>query len=648
MHRVKLLPRSRSAAAGGGFRTGYLKNHLNNYDLVTTVNMYTRLNNVDAHHRQQSDIIESEHEVEEEQEPEGDLLNSEDDNATSDGYDLASSFINDDDDDDDSDTLANDSILGDDDDDTGINTKNIIEDDDDDTAVGGTRKTRKRKLSSSSSDSSCSSTISTRTNKKICVDDDAYINQIIDLYDSAFDQNSYGIYRGFAATDSKITAGIPYLIQHFSSADFKPFDGKIESYTLHNDRKANAIDFCHVIQYLTANEFNRSVLSNQATDPVMYAIVSFMVRWSHVTLDAFASAHPKFRVIAAELQAIKSNQVAMKHIQQYRNEPYATITFKVLIKHFNYADDHQQANNQYRVGAMVSVPRERYFWTDYINAEFIMHLRHVYKLLRTNTFDSTTIAGLLNCDMALPYTLQNFDVDALVAGRESDPKLNKYLTGEACCCKTSILKKLSKYGWKVYSRGDVGSFSGKATNPIDVGHLHAALHFVHQQPDVIGDRGFIDNVLWSFIMPQCSGEQDETMIKNLISFLTTFNEPTIAQYLTHKVVIFVDPYSERLRERQLSRCTGGDALRARIPMYPYAQFIAYYAIARLFKWKLITVPYSEDGSIDQHKYLENVDEILDYFGEPVTSSGNEFVRYPCPANMYTIDNTVPRSIGIFK
>lgn len=509
--------------------------------------------------------------------------------------------------------------LGDDDD-----------DDDDNLPLSEIRQAKRRRISSCDDGSEDDNDAAA----------DEQETQLVKRYKCEFEP-SYGVFAGFDVGNNAQRGSIPYLINVFKSPAFKPFDASVDDTcvdlcTKETTRKP-AVDFCHVVEYLECEEFNKDLLNNTKYDHVVYAIFSFMVRWSETALRAFRLAYPSYSALANAILEVKRMQSDTFQIQQFNNEPFIRTSFKLLRKHFEDKIEPE-------------MPRVKYNVSDVLNHKFIAHLHQVYDLLINNKFDEKSIADLLHNDVNDQYTLyrlQHFDVDQIVAGRNTDPKLNKYMTGEACCCKTSILRALSASGWKKYSRGDIGSFSGKAHSPVDIGNLHAALSYIHQQPDVIGDRGYIDNVLWSFIMPQCDMNRRDTMIKDLIDFLSSFNEPAIAQYLSHKAVIFVDPYSERLRARQLRRCTDGDALRARIFMYPYAQFIAYYAMARLFKWKLITVPYTSSGEIDQVRYQQDLSSVLEYFGQP-QDSGHPFVQYQCPANLYNIDNKMPKSIGIYK
>lgn len=156
-------------------------------------------------------------------------------------------------------------------------------------------------------------------------------------------------------------------------------------------------------------------------------------------------------------------------------------------------------------------------------------------------------------------------------------------------------------------------------------------------------------------MPQCDPKRKETFIEDLLSFVTSFNEPSMAQYVSQKGVVIVDPYPDCNRARQLKRSCDGDALRSRLDMYSYAQFMVYYALARLFGWKLYCVPYTAEHNMDKAKYSVILEEVCAYYGKPKTIEGNDVdlekqrtVRFGKPATTYIIDNSYPKTVGIFK
>lgn len=73
------------------------------------------------------------------------------------------------------------------------------------------------------------------------------------------------------------------------------------------------------------------------------------------------------------------------------------------------------------------------------------------------------------------------------------------ITGQACCGKTTLRRGLLANGYEVKSRGDIGTFAGKARSPAAI----AATEYALVHCGVVGDRGPIDNPLWSRIMELC-------------------------------------------------------------------------------------------------------------------------------------------------
>lgn len=141
-------------------------------------------------------------------------------------------------------------------------------------------------------------------------------------------------------------------------------------------------------------------------------------------------------------------------------------------------------------------------------------------------------------------------------------------------------------------------------------------------------------------------------IMNMLNFLdSNFNEPAIMEYISQKGVIFIDPYPELNRQRQMNRSESGDAHRARIFMYPIAQFMMYYTIGVLFGWKIICVPYTRDRKFDNDRFNANLNSIIKYFGMPERNdviTNLELKRFAKPSNAYTFDNAYPMANGIFK
>nr|WDA64569.1 GrBNV_gp17-like protein [Oryctes rhinoceros nudivirus] len=432
----------------------------------------------------------------------------------------------------------------------------------------------------------------------------------------------------FVAFDHKSSYGIPRRLELLADVDIQNLETPLAKYTKVHRDDVNIVDYCHLQQYLSAKEFDRRLLYDTTYDCVVNAIVSYVLDWPDDKLAEFVSLYPQYDRLCAEIKAFRALDDGA-YVYDYRGIPVVRTAIKIIKFHFEAKRD----------------GRQMFDWMSLLDFDFVNHLHDVYNWVLNDELDAKKIA-LLESDMDIPYALPNIDVSTL---KQYDREyVFKFITGEACCCKTTIIDKLTELGWKKYSRGDIGSFSGKSNNPAAIGNLHAALHFVLTQPDVIGDRGFIDNVIWSFIMPGCNPQNKSTYIRDLFSFLNSnFNEPSIAEYITQKGVIFIDPKSKKNQERQLRRCEDGDPWRARLKLYTVSQFMTYYAVARLFGWKVICVPYTEDGEIDACRYQANIDAIIRYFGSP-KRTGKPYVRFSKPSNFYVIDTVYPKSVGIFK
>jgi hypothetical protein len=95
----------------------------------------------------------------------------------------------------------------------------------------------------------------------------------------------------------------------------------------------------------------------------------------------------------------------------------------------------------------------------------------------------------------------------------------RYVTGQACCGKTTALKVLEESGWRVYSRKDIGTFSGKSKSAFHFAVLHAAQEDVLRREGTIGDRGPIDNPFWVLIMHQCNPIYKNSALFEPLSYL---------------------------------------------------------------------------------------------------------------------------------
>lgn len=422
--------------------------------------------------------------------------------------------------------------------------------------------------------------------------------------------------------------GIPSRLAKLRNVDIQN-EQNLRKFTGAHRTDVTYADFCHVHQYLTAEEFTPTLLSDTRYDDVVNSIVSYMLDWPADAIESFVAAHPEYAPLCESLCAFRALDDGA-YVYEYCGVPVVQTAIKIIKSQF----------------VSKTANPELFDWMSLIKYDFVKHINQVYEMLSNNQLlDSADTVLALERDQAIPYQLPHIDVSTL---KQYDrPDNLKFITGQACCCKTTIITKLAEVGWQKRSRGDIGGFNRGTENRASVGNLHAALHFMLTQTDVIGDRSFIDNVLWTFIMPACKLAPTE-VVRELFAFLNdNFNAPAIAEYIRHKGVVFIDPSSIKNKVRQLKRCEDGDPWRARLKYYADVQFITYYTVARLFGWKVICVPYTDAQEIDDVKYAQNIESILAFFGRPVVT-GIPDAAFSKPSNLYTFDFSFPKSVGIFK
>lgn len=90
------------------------------------------------------------------------------------------------------------------------------------------------------------------------------------------------------------------------------------------------------------------------------------------------------------------------------------------------------------------------------------------------------------------------------------------------------------------------------------------------------------------------------------------------------VVVFLDPYPSRNRERMLKRGENGDAFHGRLQQYVSAQFMAYFMFAVLFGHRIVLVPYDDRGNVDEDAHVQNTLLLADYYGhvDPIPDVGD--------------------------
>lgn len=282
------------------------------------------------------------------------------------------------------------------------------------------------------------------------------------MYDHFFRQ-SMNTYVSF---DTIGSIDIPYLVKKMQYLDFSNFKEVYPSYIFRTNTvyDANIANFCILNQYLSSKEFCVDLLTSTKHDHVVGAIISYVLLWNDSSILKYIALYPEHRNFLTSIMDFRRLDNGA-YVYSYEGIPFVRAPIKLLKAQFKH----------------ITEPRHSFDWMALISHKFIQHLTHVYGLILNDTFTYDSIASLLDVDMEIPYMLPNFDMSQLLVDRKY-----KFISGQACCCKTTVLNRLKSYGWRTFSRGDVGSFGGKATNPAAMGNLHAALNTILTLPDVIG------------------------------------------------------------------------------------------------------------------------------------------------------------------
>ena len=237
------------------------------------------------------------------------------------------------------------------------------------------------------------------------------------------------------------------------------------------------------------------------------------------------------------------------------------------------------------------------------------------------------------CEQATHYPLK------FPGYQQSCPSFStvKYITGTACVGKSTLLRKLKDtYGWQIWSRGAIGTFAGKAKNALQIAGLHFALNQVLGKLNVIGDRGTLDNPLWTIIMDiiqytQKQGLSDywkQKCFSRFFELFDCFNEPALAELAEQNVVIIIDNNCFANKMRMRNRGTGNDLHRSAIRSYVLVQNLAYYICSKIFSnWKLICVPYRKCSPTDIDFVIYNstiAESVNSYFSKVISYNADRF------------------------
>lgn len=403
------------------------------------------------------------------------------------------------------------------------------------------------------------------------------------------------------------------------------------------------------------------------TTGVMNALASTILAWDNDTCRLAQGKVKQLVDIVREISYVEDGLFCYAYtMSDGRVVPFIKTAVKCFSKFFNLEAP--------------SSPTPRFDLLRILSAtDFQDHLRLVYKeLVNANTEGYNAGVSDFMLNLAKSCTPEHVRAtsplsDALdyVGGfhaiSTAEPPHAFYVTGQACCGKTTLLETFRKWGWQIVSRGCLGSFAGKSSNPMAVSSLYQALEFVLAHPTsgrmVMGDRGQLDNPLWVVIMDIMDPRrgQHQVVPRMLNLFQWSINEPVAAQFVRSRVAIFIDPLPRENVKRMMERGEGGDCFRSRIKNYPVAQAIAYYTCARLFGWPVFFVPYCRDDNgtgwimdrVEMEKYTHRVSDYFELTGKgPACPPLNRF-RFARPGShgeqtMATPNLNFAKSVGIFK
>lgn len=400
--------------------------------------------------------------------------------------------------------------------------------------------------------------------------------------------------------------GIPPLCRLFKGYDGSvPLSGWDDgSGTERREEREADSEARYVYAYLKDPRFvSRSLLRSRELDHVVYGIFAFVLQWTRTRLIRFGR---EYDGVAELVRRLVEDRDA-RRLLEYRGYPVSPRIFRILAWHFDC--DLLTAVRDRTLAPPVFSIRE------YVSDDWLLHFDWVYGKLRDESWDPAELSLLTGASGVLGVPFARFvDHARTPAARLLRPK---YVTGVACSGKTTLLTRLQRLGWAVKSRGKLGTFEGKGKAAAHVAALHAATDHAFRAGSgfVIGDRGPIDNPLWTAIMQLCDPKYEHSMVSKLVQFFGhTLNELVVRYHGGFDVVVFLDPFPSRNRERMLLRCENGDAQRGRMRQYVPAQFMAYYVFAALFGFRVVLVPYTPDGAFDDEAHRRNGELLVDYYG----------------------------------
>lgn len=336
-----------------------------------------------------------------------------------------------------------------------------------------------------------------------------------------------------------------------------------------------------IYRYLMDKNF-QELKGPNGHDEIYYAIVLIMMRMSDQSFDALkAKFWPKSASAITNFISI---------VQSQRDECVLSLISNDIVVPFGSFKYLLKSNEVQIQSKMVSYVSSSImdYWYDNVSR----YLSLIRENVNNTTDEFNTYYG------GCYYPMIENDV---INYETLEPSTTIYLTGTACVGKSSVLG-----AFKTTSRGGLGGFNMKCISTEQAAALNAAVNELSFM-NVIGDRGTIDNILWTWIMANINTNPDDYLKSFVIWLDNTFNILSLMHFMREQVTIIVDPNPEANRLRMMERGTGGDADRSRIRSYPLIQSFAYYAFGRLVGWNIHQTQY-EDGL-----WKPNYSSVVEFF-----------------------------------
>ncbi|ABO45350.1 unknown [Gryllus bimaculatus nudivirus] len=444
------------------------------------------------------------------------------------------------------------------------------------------------------------------------------------------------VYVGF--DDSSQSLGISFLLR-----EFKNFDAVNELTNQpwkqsRSTKVANELLFSYVDLYFNNEHFNENtILKTNKYDKVMYALFSYLLFFDTDSLIRYGDYNKTITIIINGLLECRRLHQVKCVILNNKMYPYVRSTFKILNSYF------KNLNNNMDTDIICFDIR------NYISNEFVIDCYSFLNCLNTETYNSHVL-NFIEDESRKPCI--SFLKE--LSSTSNECGVIKYVTGQACTGKTTVLNALSTNYCYIKSRHSMGTFSGKSKSSETVAALHFAIDHNLSKKNVLGDRGSIDNPLWRWIMHACNPviTPHKNLVDECLRFLSSsFNSSSFEYLAKQRVAVFIDLLPSENKKRMLERNKGGDAFRARIKNYAIAQTVAYFIIAKLCGWKIITVPYDLSKKIYfPHKYQDIIKNLITFFNFEELNNINAIENKDDlkPLNDYNCDFEFAINCGIYK